>query len=304
MRAEPHATVARFSTMYPDDLLAMVLDVKGPAHVGDEVLRDESPNYVQRALEGGILPFVSRQELVGRRILDFGCGSGASTCVLARIFPRSEIVGIDLERKHLRLAGARVSHYGLADRVTFHLSPSPSSVPDEIGLFDYVLFSAVYEHLLPNERRPILRQVWDCLQTGGVLFVNQLPNRYGVIEYHTTSGFPIINYLPDRATHYLVARFSKRQKGRSWDEMLRAGIRGGTANEILSNLESIKRGGNPVRLKPKYGARNDIELWFQSTSTLSRTSVAVKKATRITAYALWPLRGFLIPGVILAVRKV
>jgi hypothetical protein len=219
------------------------------------------------------------------------------------MFPQSGIVGVELASDLLRLASARLAHYGLSDRVSLYQSPDPSSLPTDIGLFDYVSFSAVYEHLLPHERKPILSEVWSCLEPGGVVFINQLPNRYGVIEYHTTSGFPFINYFPDRATHYLVGRLSRRNKGKSWDEMLRAGIRGGTAGEILSILESIEAEGRPVRLKPRFRARNNVELWYQSTSTLSQASAAVKKATRILAYVLWPLRSFLIPGVVLAVRK-
>jgi 2-polyprenyl-3-methyl-5-hydroxy-6-metoxy-1,4-benzoquinol methylase len=296
--------VARFSTTYSDDLLATVLAVKGPASTGDEVLRDQSPHYVQKALEGGIWPFVSPHELAGGRILDFGCGSGASTCLLARMSPSSRIVGVDLNENLLSLASARVSYYGIDDRVTLRRSLEPASLPADIGSFDYVLFSAVYEHLLPNERRPILRMVWECLRPGGVLFINQTPNRRALVEYHTTSGFPLINYLPDSVVHRVVARLSRRQKGRTWSDMLRAGIRGATPDEIMSILNTVATGHSAVRLRPQYGAHNDIEVWYRSTAALSRGGTAVRSATRVAAYVLWPLRRFIIPGIVMAVRKI
>lgn len=294
----------RFSTAYPDDLLAAILAVKGPAFVGDEVMREEAPDYVQRALEGGMLPFVPASEFRGARILDFGCGAGASTCIFARMFPQSTIVGIDLSEKLLGVAAARIRHYGLGDRVTLVHSPDPATLPEGLGLFDYISFSAVYEHLLPDERLPILRQIWAHLKPGGVVFINQLPNRRSIVEQHTTLGFPLINYLPDSMTYRIVSRFSRRNRGRSWEALLRAGIRGGTPDEIMRNFAAVAdASGRPLLLRSRVAGQNDIELWYGSTSVLSRKSRAVKAAIRAAAYALWPLRGYIVPGVVLAVRK-
>lgn len=305
LAADGYAPVRRFTTRYPDDLLATILAAKGPAYVGDEVLREEAPAYVQRALEGGILPFVPAEAFAGSRILDFGCGSGASTCILARLFPRSVIVGVDTSEASLGVAAARVAHYRLGDRVSLVRSPGGDALPPDIGMFDYISFSAVYEHLLPEERLPILGQIWAHLRPGGVLFINQLPNRFGIVETHTTRGFPLINYLPDDMVFRIVSRFSRRNRGRSWQTLLRAGIRGGTPAEIVGNLEGVGgEGGRPLLMAPRDKPRNDIELWYGSTSALSGRSRLVKSAVRAAAYLMWPLRRFIIPGVVLAVRKV
>ena len=49
--------------------------------------------------------------------------------------------------------------------------------------------------------------------------------------------------------------------------------------------------------------RNDIELWYQSTSMLSRRNARLKAAIRASAYALWPLRTFVVPTLVLGIRK-
>lgn len=304
MKDGRYSPFTRCNTAYSTDLLATVFDIKGPAYVCDEILRDESPDYVQKAIEYGILSFVSKREFSQKRILDFGCGGGSSTSILARIFPESRIVGVELDERLLRIARARADFYNLADRVSFYQSPDPESLPKDLGTFDFITFSAVYEHLLPNERKPLLHKVWRLLNTDGVIFINQTPNRYGIVEYHTTSGMPLINYLPDRVTHYLVSHFSKRRSGSSWEQLLRAGIRGATPKEICSSLRELGEEGIPVRLEPHLnGVHNDIELWYRSTSTMSRRSAAIKRAIRTSAYVLWPLRQFMLPTIILAIRK-
>jgi len=41
----------------------------------------------------------------GVRILDVGCGTGETTCGIAKLFPRAEVVGIDVNPASLKLAG-------------------------------------------------------------------------------------------------------------------------------------------------------------------------------------------------------
>ena len=66
-------------TAYPRELIEFILRVKGPSHLCDEILRDEAPDYVQAILELGTLSYLPAEWFADKRILDFGCGSGAST---------------------------------------------------------------------------------------------------------------------------------------------------------------------------------------------------------------------------------
>ena len=89
----------------------------------------------------------------------------------------------------------------------FELSPSGSELPPDIGSFDYVILSAVWEHLLPAERPVITRLLWNALRPGGALLINQTPDRWSPFEHHTT-GLWGINYLPDRLACYVARHFA------------------------------------------------------------------------------------------------
>lgn len=138
-------------TSYPVELIDLILRVKGPGFLCDEIMRDEHPLYVRMHLEKAILGYADESRFAHKRILDFGCGSGASSMILSSLFPTAEIVGIDLMGDLLSIAKARAQHYGF-NNVTFLQSPSGAELPEGIGIFDFVVLSAVYEHLLPDER--------------------------------------------------------------------------------------------------------------------------------------------------------
>src|SRR4051812_47984284 len=75
------------TTSYGLPLIQRLLEVKGPGYVCDEIQRERDPEYVELFLRYGLLGFVPETEFEAARILDFSSGSGASTAVLARLFP-------------------------------------------------------------------------------------------------------------------------------------------------------------------------------------------------------------------------
>src|SRR5690348_7782379 len=81
-------------TRYPLPLIESILAVKGLAYVCDEIARDEDPLYVGHHIDCDVFSYLEPELLAGKRILDFGCGSGASTMVLSRRLPDSVIVGV------------------------------------------------------------------------------------------------------------------------------------------------------------------------------------------------------------------
>ena len=182
-------------TAYPRDLIMTALRVRGPEWMTDEIARDEQPNYVQRGLRHHLLTYVTEDRLNRSRILDFGCGSGASTAIMARMFPSAEIVGTEMEPSFLDLARARAAHYGAADRVSFLVGDG--GAPD-CGTFDVIVLSAVVEHMLPAERSATLPALWRLLRPGGTMVVFDTPHRWVPIETHTTS--------PDHASDARASR--------------------------------------------------------------------------------------------------
>lgn len=287
----------RWVSRYPLGLIREIQATKG-LYVCDEIMREEDPRYVEHYLRHEMLSYLQPAAFRGKRILDFGCGSGASSVVLSRLLPECEIVGVELAERLLRIARLRAEHFGL-QRVRFLRSPAGNALPEELGEFDFVLFSAVFEHLLPPERRALLPLVWNRLKPGGILFLNQTPYRYSPVEVHTTGGMPLINYLPDGATLGIVRRFSRRYSGEvTWERLLRDGIRGGTVAEILAILLEH---GRPVLLEPRAEVGDRIDLWYGG---LSARHGWLKRAIRTGLKLLKLASGSVItPSLALAIRR-
>jgi 2-polyprenyl-3-methyl-5-hydroxy-6-metoxy-1,4-benzoquinol methylase len=300
VRPYPGQAVSRRSwvTAYPLELILRFFATKDLS-VCDEIMREEDPRYVEHKVRTEVLTYLPPAAFAGRRILDFGCGSGASPLVLARVLPPCEIVGVELEAKLLELARLRAQHFG---RTTLKLlrSPSGDSLPPDLGEFDFIMFNAVFEHLLPHERHALLPLVWHHLRPGGVLFLNQTPYRWSPVETHTTQGMPLINYLPDAATLWAARKYCKRiAPDESWESLLRRGIRGGTVPEILAILGGSKCAQLLCPL-PETGDR--VDLWYKS---LSPKHAGFKRALWMSLKAIKALSGREVtPTLSLAIRKV
>ena len=283
-------------TSYPLDLIEQIHAAKG-IYTCNEILREEDPGGARHFLYHDVLSYLPPEAFAGKRVLDFGCGSGASTMALFRAVPAREIVGIDLEEKLLRIARLRAQRFG-AHNVTMLRSPNPDSVPEGIGKFHYVMFSAVYEHLLPHERRSLLPLVWRLLEPGGVLFLNQTPYRYSPIDVHTTR-LPLINYLPAPVALRYARRFSRCVTAQEdWPTLLRRGIRGATVKEIMRLL---REHGEAELLRPMARVGDRIDLWF---NTLSPRKRGVKRTIWASLNAIKVVTGAEVtPTLSLAIRK-
>jgi 2-polyprenyl-3-methyl-5-hydroxy-6-metoxy-1,4-benzoquinol methylase len=96
-----------------------------------------------------------------RRILDFGCGMGAATRVLAAAGHAA--VGADVSESGIRLAARRVP-------AAFVLIDSESRLPFESESFDVCYCSEVIEHLL--DVAGFVREVYRVLSPDGQLLVS------------------------------------------------------------------------------------------------------------------------------------
>jgi SAM-dependent methyltransferase len=99
----------------------------------------------------------------GTRVLDLGCGAGHAVNVMARAFPNSSFVGVDIYRRVIELAeavraalGLRNASFEVADAAQFQ----PGSPFEVITAFD-----AVHDQHSPAQ---VLRRVRAALQPGGV----------------------------------------------------------------------------------------------------------------------------------------
>lgn len=137
-----------------------------------------------------------------RKVLDFGCGKGASTAVLRQMYPTAFIDFMDLDRD-------------------FWFQP-----------YDLIVLSAVYEHMMISERIDDMQMVWSALSPGGHLVICRTPHRWALWDGHTT-GMPGMAFLPDCLAKMYATAGRKKFRNYTWEQLLRAGIRGGTIRQIM-----------------------------------------------------------------------
>jgi 2-polyprenyl-3-methyl-5-hydroxy-6-metoxy-1,4-benzoquinol methylase len=292
---------SEWKTNYPLELIRLVLNIKGPDYLCDELRRDEDPDYVQLELSRDFFAYFDSEDLQNKRILDFGCGSGGSTVNLARMFPESKIVGVELCEDLLSLARRRVELYQFSN-VELMQSPSGVELPSDLGQFDFVVMCAVYEHLLPEERKILMPKIWKVMRDNGYLFINQTPNRMCLVEEHTT-GLPLLNYLPKPLVIRTAYKFSNRiERTDSWEILLRKGIRGATEREIMGNLNQEEE-YYPRLLEPnKHGFRDRIDLWYSALNPDRKKML--KRIARLAMKLTWYGTGItFMPNLTLVIQK-
>jgi hypothetical protein len=72
------------TTTYPLDLIELFLNSTGVAGVCEVIGRDSDPDSVATNIAELTAAYCDRTEIVHKTILDFGCGGGGSSVVLAK----------------------------------------------------------------------------------------------------------------------------------------------------------------------------------------------------------------------------
>jgi len=101
------------------------------------------------------------------RVLDLGCGLGASSVALARAYPRAQVLGVDLDEASVAEARAQAAEEGVADRVTFLVGDAAQVAAE--GPFDLVtVFEALHDM---GDPVGALRAACALLAPGGSVLV-------------------------------------------------------------------------------------------------------------------------------------
>lgn len=105
------------------------------------------------------------------RILDFGCGYGLLTNLLALRSPHRDLVGIDLNKDRIGVAARSVAN---RRNVRFHLGDVETLDPEP---FDAVVMTDVLHHIDDVHVEILLKKVRQCLQKEGTLAILDVDRR-------------------------------------------------------------------------------------------------------------------------------
>lgn len=160
--------------------------------VGDVVLRALSrrPGSEEYTLEtqhdapGNALSLLRREFedlsllVHGRRVVDFGCGTGAQCIALARE-ERCSVCGIDTNASTLRIARERADASGVGDR---DLRFADRITPDLRGAFDVVISQNAMEHF--PDPAAIVAEMATLLRVDGKILLTFGPPWYAPYGSH------------------------------------------------------------------------------------------------------------------------
>ncbi len=139
-------------------------------------------------------------------LLDFGCGNGAQTLVLADLFSRVE--GLDVKPQFLATFEREIQRRNLGATVTA-VPYDGIRFPQPNATFDYATTFTVLEHV-PDDRAA-LREIHRVLKPGGLLILS-VPNKWWIFETHGAdlpllpwNRVPLVSWWP-KALHDRYAR--------------------------------------------------------------------------------------------------
>jgi 2-polyprenyl-3-methyl-5-hydroxy-6-metoxy-1,4-benzoquinol methylase len=129
---------------------------------------DQSPQ-VARGRQARLLVLQFQKELVGKSVLDLGCGDGHFLLAIHGLLPHGDLWGLDVSEVQLPAdnAGHAQIRFVCQDIVSFSLGRS----------FEVVFSNQVLEHLAPSDLSEHFRSIHAALSPGG-RFIVSLPNRF------------------------------------------------------------------------------------------------------------------------------
>ncbi len=110
-----------------------------------------------------VLPTLPRPE----RVIDFGCGRGLHTILIAEEFPASEVIGVDVDEESLRFARLCADASGLTN-VTFVKAESAAAL--DFSPADLVVSVDVLEHV--RDDRSVINALAERVKPGGTLVLH------------------------------------------------------------------------------------------------------------------------------------
>jgi S-adenosylmethionine-dependent methyltransferase len=197
--------------------------------------------------------------LDGARLLEIGCGRGASTVAMTE--QGASVVGLDVNAQALAHARGQLEQVGLEAELVELNAANLDELPAR-GPFDVVIFWASLEHMVVAERLAALRHARNLARPGTPIVVVETPNRLWPQDSHT-SWMAYFNWLPDELAFHVLADsprdavrgkhvdaaaemldFQRLGRGVSFHEFDQAW---GHGLSVVSCMQVARRKSNPIR---------------------------------------------------------
>ena len=167
------------------------------------------------------VPWLGRTvDLARARIVEIGCGTGASTVALAERC--ASVVAFDVDPHSVAAAEARAAAHELTN-ATFEVCDPAEIIARALAVAPppdlYVLY-AVLEHLTIPERIDALRSLWEAIEPGGAVAIIETPNRLTYRDRHSSEidfthllpdelAFPLLTLSPRAAYRDVIGRAAR-----------------------------------------------------------------------------------------------
>ena len=132
------------------------------------------------------------------RVLDFGCGDGATEVFIQKYFPAMMVEGIDVSEKSIQEASKKniprtsFTHY------------NGHTIPFEDACFDIVFVAAVFHHVRFEHHAQMINEIYRVLKPGGRLYFFEHNPWNPVTRY-------LVNTCPfDKDAKLLKASYSRK----------------------------------------------------------------------------------------------
>ncbi len=210
-----------------------------------EVMAEDSGQSVLSSLESQILPLVpglTERLTKGIRVLDVGCGRGRIMNSLAKLYPDSRFVGLDLSPDAIGFARDE-AHRGGLNNVTF-VSVDLSNFDEaaEPESFDFITsFDAIHDQAKPLN---VLQGIQRALKSDGVYLMQDIN---GTSHLHKDVEHPIGTFLYTiSCMHCMTVSLAQGGEGlgamwgeeKTRDYLQRAGFRSITTHRLAHDIQN------------------------------------------------------------------
>jgi Methylase involved in ubiquinone/menaquinone biosynthesis len=101
------------------------------------------------------------------KVLDLGCGTATLTILLKKAYPDAEIIGLDADKKILKIASSKIKNQNL----DIHLDHGMSfELPYKDNSFDTVVSSLMFHHLTSENKIFTFEEIYRVLKDKGNLY--------------------------------------------------------------------------------------------------------------------------------------